>query len=355
MKRLLGLLLLVLLIAVGFWLLRPHPAARDDHSVTVTRGSVSRTAMAVGRIEVPYEVPVNSLTGGILTHLYVELGQRVEVGDPLAEIRPVLSELTLLQAERAVEQATIAEAAAREYLENGHLASYLTQFYLGNTNLGRMHRQAEMSLREAKEHLQLLKEGRVTLGDRTLDYVVRAPVPGHVLDIRHREGAPIVPSSFYGTGSEFLTLADLENLVFRGTVDEIDVGRLQEGLKANLKVGSLPDAQVRAELIEIARRSILQNNATVFPVLMEIETPEGVILRSGYSAVAEIETDSRQDVLILPERVVEFREDGAFVLIPGAGSEPEERAIQTGLSDGLIVEVTEGLQEGDTVLERTNP
>jgi len=355
MKRLLGLLLLVVLILAVFWWLKPTSPGPRNNSVTVTRGSVSRTAMAVGRIEVAYEVPVNSLTGGILTHLYVELGQAVQAGDPLAEIRPVLSERALLQAERAVEQATIAEAAAREYVENGHLASYLTQFYLGSTNVGRLHRQAELDLRQAQEQLQLLQNGRVTLEDRTLDYVVRAPVSGHVLDIRHREGAPIVPSSFYGTGSEFLTLADLDNLVFRGTVDEIDAGRLKEGMKANLRVGSLPEAKIRAELVEIARRSVLQNNATVFRVLMEIEAPDTVILRSGYSAVAEIETARREDVLVLPERLVEYREGGTFVLIPGSGSAPRERTIRTGLSDGLTVEITEGLKEGDTVFERTNP
>jgi HlyD family secretion protein len=353
MKRLLGLLLFVGLIAISYWWLKPHPSETAGQTVAVKRGSVSRTATAVGRIEVAYEVPVNSLSGGILTHLYVQLGQRVEAGDPLAEIRPVLSERAVLQAERAVEQAMIAEAAAREYVENGHLASYLTQFYLGSTNVERMHRQAELNLKEAQEQLQLLKEGRVTMEGHTLDYVVRAPVSGHVLDIRYREGAPIVPSSFYGTGSEFVTLADLDNLVFRGTVDEIDAGRLKEGMRANLKIGSLPEARVRAELVEIARRSTLQNNATVFRVLMELETPADVMLRSGYSAVAEIETDRRDAVLVVPERLVEYREGGTFVSITGPGSEPAERAIQTGLSDGLTVEVTAGLEEGDLVLERS--
>lgn len=353
MKRFLWLtVLLVGLVVVLVLALSRKGAPAGPATVTVRRGEVVRIATAVGRIEVPYEVPVNSLTGGILTELYVKLGEPVTVGQPLAEVRPVLTQQTLLQAERELEQARIAEEAAREYVDRDHPAAYLTRFFLGRHSLDRMYQNAELAREQAEERLELLQSGEASVGDRQLDYVVRAPVNGHVLDIRFREGSPIVPSSLYGTGSEFLVLADLDHLVFRGTVDEIDVGGLQTGLHGRIRVGSLPDTPVSGELVEIALKSSLRDNATVFRVLMEVEPPNGVTLRSGYSAVAEIEVDRRNDVLVLPERVVAFRDGGAFVRLAPANGEPQETRVQTGLSDGLTVEIVDGLAEGDVVMER---
>ena len=145
----------------------------------------------------------------------------------------------------------------------------------------------------------------------------------------------------------------MDHLVFRGTVDEIDAGRLKEAMVARIKVGSLPGAEITATLTEIALKSTVQNNANVFPVLMEVHATPGVVLRSGYSAVAEIETERRQDILTLPERMVEFRNDQAVVRVRGEKGPPREREISTGLSDGLTVEITAGLAEGDEVLEWT--
>ncbi|MCP5515739.1 MAG: efflux RND transporter periplasmic adaptor subunit [Verrucomicrobiales bacterium] len=352
MKHRTWLAALMLVIVAGLLLSWSRKGARaGPATVRVERGTIVRNATAVGRIEVPYEVPVNSLTGGILTKLYVDLGEPVTVGQPLAEVRPVLTQQTLLQAERDLEQARIGEQAAREYVERDHPAAYLTRFFLGRNSLDRMYQNAELAREQAEERLNLLQRGEASAGDRQLDYVVRAPVSGHVLDIRFREGSPIVPSSLYGSGSEFLVLADLDHLVFRGTVDEIDAGRLQTGKRGRLTVGSLRDAEVTGELVEIALKSSLRDNATVFRVLMEVETPPGVTLRSGYSAVAEIEVDRRDDVLVLPERVVDFRDRRAFVTVAADEGRTLEKPVQTGLSDGLTVEITGGLVEGEEVIE----
>jgi HlyD family secretion protein len=352
MKRFVWLFLSVLAIAVVFlWSGSRDRARSTPATVEVARGTIIRKATAVGRIEVPYEVPVNSLTGGILSELYVELGEKVTVGQPLAEVRPVLTQQTLLQAERELEQARIAEQAAREYVDRDHPAAYLTRFLLGRNSLDRMYQTAELAREQAEERLALLQSGEVSAGERQLDYVVRAPVSGHVLDVRYREGSPIVPSSLYGTGSEFLVLADLEHLVFRGTVDEIDAGRLKTGMRGRITVGAMRDAEVTGELVEIALKSSIRDNATVFRVLMEVETPPGVTLRSGYSAVAEIEVDRRDDALVLPERVVEFRGGEAFVRVVDENGKLAEKPVQTGLSDGLTVEIAEGLEVGEVVLE----
>ena len=161
MRRVLWLLPVLLLSgAVIAVLVRREPsAAGDGRRVQVTRSNIVKVATAVGRIEVLYEVPVNSLWGGIMTRLEVKLGQRVAAGDPLAEVRPVLTQQGVLAAERALEQARIGEAAAKEYVDQQHVASHLTRFFLGENSLERQYQSAQLARRSAEEQLELLRKG----------------------------------------------------------------------------------------------------------------------------------------------------------------------------------------------------
>ena len=198
----------------------------------------------------------------------------------------------------------------------------------------------------------MLRNGTASAENRTVDFIVRALVAGHVLEVRQREGSPVVPASAYGTGTVFMTLADMGRLLFRGTVNEIDVGRLREGMAAQIKVGALPGTVLAGTLAEIALKAQERNNAMVFDVVLDVVVPPDTVLRSGYSAVADIEIERRDDVLVLPERAVEFRDGAAFVLLAGSGGGSQRREITAGLSDGLTVEIVRGLAAGDEVFER---
>jgi len=140
--------------------------------------------------------------------------------------------------------------------------------------------------------------------------------------------------------------------MFRGTVDEIDVGRLAEGMPVAISVGALPGVEVRGTLSRISLKARVDEAATVFPVEILIEPEEGIRLRAGFSANADILLEERRDVLVIPERVVTFEGDSAWVEVPGPGDTRERRAIRTGLSDAIHLEVLEGLEEGDVVLEK---
>lgn len=320
--------------------------------VAVTRGDVVREAAAVGRVEPRFEVPVTSRNGGILTQRFVALGERVSVGQPLFEVQPVLTDLDMLQAERALQGALDAEADAAELREGENLMGRTMLWFQGEENLQRMRENVARARANAEETLTLLTEGEVVIDGKTIDFLVRAPIEGNVIELGGEVGQPIVPASSYGAGTEILVLADLERPLFRGTVNEIDVGRLREGMSARLDVGALPGTAVVGELTEIALRSRLVNNATVFDVELTVTPPEGVVLRAGYSAVARIEIERASDVLVLPERLVSYRGEGAFVLVDDGGAGAAEREVVAGLSDGLTVEITSGLAEGDEVLER---
>ena len=354
MKRWILPLSVICLLAAVIWFAGAgrHSASAGSEKVRVVRTTVIRKATAVGRIEVEHEVPVNSLTGGILTKLYVKPGQKVEADTPLAEVRPVSTEQAILAAERGLEQAVQGEESAEEYLGRKHLASTVTRFLLGDKNLERMHENAVLGRKQAEERLELLKSGKTIVDNRVVDFIVRSPVAGTVLEIKQREGTPVVPASSYGFGTVFITLADMNHLLFRGTVDEIDVGRLTEGMLAQIKIGALPGVPVTGKIAEIALKGLERNNAMVFDVLIDLEAPPKMVLRSGYSAVADIEIERRADVPSLPERLVEFHGGKAIILVPDGHGGSVQKEVVTGLSDGLTVEIVSGLAEGDEVLER---
>jgi HlyD family secretion protein len=163
----------------------------------------------------------------------------------------------------------------------------------------------------------------------------------------------VVPLTSYQAGTALTTLADMSTLVFKGTVDEIDVGKLREGLSAQIKVGALPDAKVGGTVYRIAPKSKTTEGATVFDVEITLLPDKGVVLRSGYSANADIAVREKKDVLLLPERLVTFADSKPTVEVPGVGdTEPMKRDVKVGLSDGINIEIAEGLKEKDLVVER---
>jgi HlyD family secretion protein len=148
-------------------------------------------------------------------------------------------------------------------------------------------------------------------------------------------------------------MADMKTLLFKGTVDEIDVGKLVEGLPAKIKIGALPEAVIEGRLSRISPKSRTSEGATLFDVEIAIVAAKGVVLRAGYSANADIVVKEKKNVLLIPERLVKFEGGKATVEVPGEmGKEPVKKEIRYGLSDGMNVEVTEGLKDKDPVVER---
>jgi HlyD family secretion protein len=197
----------------------------------------------------------------------------------------------------------------------------------------------------------LLETGRVRIADRDIDAVIRAPIDGFVLETRVESGDPVVPLSAFQEGTVLITMAEMSNLIFRGTVDEIDVGKLREGMPAKVKVGALPDADVTGEVYSISLKARNEDNATVFPIEVRLTEVGDVVLRAGYSANVDIIIDRRDDVLVIPERLIRIEDEIARVTVLLPGGAPEEREIETGLSDALSIEVLSGLEEGELVVE----
>lgn len=350
------LLLLVVLAILAFVANHFLGGSKDDDggrpTVTVKRGSIHIDAVAVGTVEARFEVPVTATTGGVVTQKFVELGQYVHKGDPLFEVRPILTERQRFQAQRSLNAAHKAAESVEEMANGETVAGWALWMIQGGKSMDRMQESAVLARSDAEAQLELLLNGKVEMDGRTIDFLVRSPIEGHVIAEDLEVGEPVVPASTFGAGTVLVTLADLDHPVFRGTVDEIDVGRLSTGMKGMLTLGARPGIELLANLTEISLRAESKNNAVVFPVEMDVTPPADLVLRSGYSAVANIRVKEVVDVLVLPERLLDFRDGKAFVLQSDSAGEVVEVVVETGLSDGLKIEIISGLNEGDVVLER---
>jgi HlyD family secretion protein len=328
-------------------------APEGPASVEVIRGDLVQKALAVGTIEPEVQVSVKSKVSGVVRQIFALEGTFVRAGEPLFEVRPDPTPLELVEARRQVELRDIELANIRQELERrqalkerGLISEQDAQ------SAERSFSEATLQVRMAREKLQLLESGRVRGSGADIESVVRAPISGYVLEKTVEVGDPVVPLSTYQEGTVLMTMADMGRLVFRGTVDEIDVGRLREGMPVEIKIGALPEARIRGELKRISLKARKNDNATVFPVEILLTGTDGATLRAGLSANAEVIIQQRQGVLVIPERTVTFEGDSAWVTVRTAEGGTAQRAIRTGLSDAIRVEVLEGLQEGDQVLEK---
>lgn len=343
----------ILLVAAGAVAVSTARGADDSEvaAVVVERGDVVDRALAVGTIEPDVEISVKSKVSGVLARAFAEEGDFVAAGDPLLEIRPDPTPLELVESSRAVEMQEIQlENYKRESERHQALAErgLISQQELESAQ--RQYQQAELEVRTARERLQLLQSGRIR--DSDVESVVRAPISGFILERMVEPGDPVVPLSSYQEGTVLMTMADMGRLVFRGTVDEIDVGRLREGMPVQVKIGALPEAKVTGRVARISLKASKVDNATSFPVEIELDSAEGTTLRAGLSANAEVIISERKEVIAIPERLVTFEDGAAWVTVVGAGGLPERRVIRTGLSDAMQVEVLEGLAEGEQVMEK---
>ena len=149
-----------------------------------------------------------------------------------------------------------------------------------------------------------------------------------------------------------MKMANMDRLIFKGTVDEIDVGKLKEGMQAELKVGAMPKEKIVGRLSRISLKAEKKENATVFPIEILVPKSSNSVLRAGYSVNANVIIQKKDSVLTIPERVVTFRNDSALVKVALGAEKSEERLIKTGLSDAISIEVLSGLKEGDEVIEK---
>jgi HlyD family secretion protein len=329
------------------------PADESLARVAVTRANIVEKALAVGTIEPENEISVKSKVSGVVKRIFADAGTYVKAGDPLLEVRPDPTPLELAEAKRQVQlQHVEVENLRREMVRQETMNEKKLISVREYDDSARKFEEAKLRLQIATEKLALLESGKVTIDKTEIESIIKAPIDGFVLSKTIEVGDPVTPLSSFQEGTVLMKMANMERLLFKGTVDEIDVGKLKEGMPVELKVGALPNDTVKGVVRKISLKAEKRENATIFPIEILIPTTANTTLRAGYSANANIIIQRKDSVLTIPERTVTFRNDSAFVKVALGSENGEDRLIQTGLSDAVNVEVVAGLAEGDSVIEK---
>lgn len=349
----LGLFVIVLIWTFVFLWEKSRPEKVIYQIVTPVKGDIQKKTVATGKVEPRDEVLIKPQISGIVSEVYKEAGQKVKAGDVLAKVKVIPEMGTLNAAESRVNVARInLSQTQREYdrtkgLYEGKVISK-EEFEKMETELNRVREE----LQNAQDNLEIVRDGIAKRSSQFSNTQIRATITGMILDVPVKVGNSVIQSDNFNDGTTIASIADMSDMIFKGRIDETEVGRIKEGMPLKLTVGALQDSKFDAVLEYISPKSIEENGAILFEIKAAASIPDSVFVRAGYSANAEIILDQRIDILTIPESTVEFKQDSAFVQVV-VSEEPEQkfekRPVKLGLSDGINIEVVEGLTVVDKI------
>jgi HlyD family secretion protein len=360
MAKVLRLLLIVVIVAgaaggIYAWVGSHGTDENGNTLVEAEIGSITEKALAVGQIEPRERFQVKSKISGIVARCFVEVGDTVQAGDALFEIAPDPTPQELLNVSHQVHSSEASFLKAKADFERGEELHADGLMAKGDLDaLRETYELARIARQQAFDNRDLTRSGRVTGGDTEVETIIRTTASGTVLSRAVNVGDPVVPLTSYQPGTELAAVADMGDLIFKGTVDEIDVGKISVDMPCRIKVGALPDDIVTGRLSRIAPQAQKSEGATLFDVEIELDPDQEVTLRAGYSANADVVIREKNDIVLIPERLVLFEDEKTFVEIPGVGpeAEPSKIEVELGLSDGLNVEIVSGVAEGEQIVQR---
>lgn len=314
--------------------------------------SIIKKTVAIGKVIPRKEVNVTSQVSGVVETVYVVAGQTVKKGDLIARITLAPNMVMLNNAESQLQSARINLKNAEDELERQKklYADKLISVSEYNKFLLTYNLQRE-AVESAENNLLLIREGATRKSD-LVSNMIRATVDGMILDVPNKEGAFIVESSTYGAGTTVATLADMNDMIFEGLVDEAEVGKIREGMELVLNVGALEGEAFTALLEYISPKGVEDQGTIKFQIRAAVTLSDKLFLRANYSANADIVLDKREDVLAINEGNLLIENGQHFVEVEVAPQQFEKRKVETGLSDGINIEILSGLKEGEKIKRR---
>ena len=350
-----ALLAIVAIIFLGtfvFLYQKSQPVVELYEVMEVTTGNLEKTTIATGKIEPRDEILIKPQISGIIDAVYKEAGEKVKKGEVIAKVKVIPELGTLNSAESRVR---LAEINARQSETD---FSRMKKLYEEKLISAEEYEKSEVAVNQAREELQtakdnleIVKEGITQNSASFSSTLIRSTIDGLILDVPIKEGNSVIMSNTFNDGTTIATVADMNDLIFRGNIDETEVGRLHEGMPVKITLGALQDMEFQAELEYISPKGVEENGANQFEIKAAIRVPDSVTVRSGYSANAEIVLQRVQDVLTIPESCVEFSGDTTFVYVL-TQNEPQlfnRQQVSIGMSDGINIEIKDGLAEGQKV------
>lgn len=388
----------VLLSAIGLIFYFSQQRNKTSDSFETEKPAISdvvKKSVATGSIKPRLEIDIKPQVSGVVEEIYVEEGELVSKGQRIAKIKLVPNEVNINSAQSSVQLARLRLTEAKRELERqkevfsknldveSARATYenaleqeqrqkqlldegvvsqidydrfrldlnIAKAALDNAkivatnSLKQFETQVDIrdqELTEAINNLQLLREG-ASSNSRQVANVIISTVEGMVLDIPIKTGSSVIERNNFNEGTTIATVADMSNLIFEGKVDESEVGKLKSGMPLQLTVGAIEDHTFDAILEFISPKGVEEEGTVNFEVRAAVQPSEDVFLRAGYSANGDIIMDRRDQVITVKERDVLFQGDTSYVQVLVGSREFEKREVQLGLSDGILIEVVEGI------------
>lgn len=352
MKKIFKILLVigfVFLFIWTFWFLykksQAKPVIYKTESPLIT--DIIKKTVATGAVIPRNEIEIKPQVSGIIDVLYTEAGKTIKKGDPVARIRIIPNMLNLSNAENRVNRAKISlDDAQREFDRNAPL---LQKGVISKAEHQRFEialKNAREELQAAKENLQIIREG-ATSSASTNNTLIRSTVSGMVLDVPVEVGNSVIEANNFNAGTTIAFVADMNEMIFEGNVDESEVAKLKPGMELLLNIGAIEKSVIKAKLEYIAPKGVTDQGAIKFKIKAAIEGKSDVFLRAGYSANADIVLDRKDQVLAIPEGLVIYEGNKTFVEKETKPQVFEKTPVKLGISDGINAEVLEGVKKTD--------
>lgn len=348
--------IVIALLFVGTFVFLYRKSQPKDviYNVTkVVKADIIQTTVATGKIEPRDEVQIKPQISGIISELYKEAGELVKKGEVIAKVKVIPELGQLNSAESRVRLAEMNGKQAETDFER--MKTLFDKKLVSSEEYEKTLlavQQAREEIQAAKDNLEIIKEGITKNSASFSSTLIRSTIDGLILDVPIKVGNSVIMSNTFNDGTTIASVADMGDLIFRGNIDETEVGRISTGIPVEITLGALQNMKFNAVLEYISPKSIENNGANQFEIKAAITVPDSVTIRSGYSANAMIELQRALQVMSIPESALEFSGDSTFVYVL-TDSIPRQvfvrRNITTGISDGINVEVKKGLELGEFV------
>ena len=314
---------------------------------------IQKTTIITGKIEPRNEVNIKPQISGIITDLYKDPGDYVNAGDVIAKVKviPDMGQLSSAEARVRLSEINLKQAQVNFEREENLYNQKLVSADEYDKVKQALHQAKEEKL-AAEDALQVVRDGVSKSNASASSTLIRSTISGRILDIPVKVGNMVILSNNFNDGTTIASVANMNDLIFRGNIDETEVGQLVNDMPMKITIGALQDLKFDAALEYISPKAVESNGANQFEIKAAVKLAEGGKIRSGYSANAEIVLSSANKVLSVPESAIEFSGDSTFVyVIKGEGKEKtyERTQVTTGLSDGVNIEIKKGLTVKDKV------
>ena len=348
-----GIILLILgfLFAIAYFVRTNSKSAIEYETTNPFISSIELTSVVTGKVIPEDEVEIKPQLNGIIEKILVEEGDTVQNGQLIAVIKVVPDERSVYGAQAQV-------TSSKLNLENGEkqlnrakelfAKQIISQQEFEDAEL--RYNSAKENLKAAENDLEIIMNGSVA-GSSTANTNIRATLSGTILEIPVEVGDQVIAANNFNAGTSVAIIADLSQMIFEGKVDEAEVGNLTNGMKIIVSMAAIPNKEFDAKLKFVAPKGTEEGGAVQFKIEAELALDDDTFVRAGYSANGALVVNSKTDIMVIPEAVLQFdrKTQQPYVEIEISDQNFERREIETGLSDGIKVEVLSGVEMTDNI------